>query len=132
MVVALSLQGAIPGLIVCVDNAGHVEVGTVEDACCCAGANSGKQPTGAMLTALTSANSMSTCGPCTDTLILSAPIIRTERYGNSTDIALSCDALPFNTLSCDPKAIPGLARSASPFASADVALVPTRTTTLLI
>ena len=132
MVVALSLQGAIAGLIICVDHAGHVEVETVGDGCCGGGTNSSEQPTIAVLTALTSVNSTSTCGPCTDTLILSAPIIRTERYGDSTDIALSCDALPFNTLSCGPKAVPGLARSASRFASADVALVPTRTTTLLI
>ena len=132
MVVAISLQGAIAGLIVCVDHAGHVEIETVNDGCCCGGANSSEQPTGAVLPALTSVNSTPTCGPCTDTLILSAPIIRTERYGDSTDIAFSCDALPFNTLSCDPKAIPGLARSASPFVSADVGLVPTRTTPLLI
>lgn len=84
VVVALSSQGAVPGLVYCFDSTGHFEIENVAEDCCATDAGESS----------TSAGATSGCGPCTDTPISSFPVLRSEQHVDGTAPQSCCTFLP--------------------------------------
>ena len=129
-VIALLSQGAIPGLIFCFDSAGHFEVETLADACCGGAGNLNEGPAGVGFTMPTTVNSTTACGPCTDTPVISVPVVRWEGGVDSANPACSCSSFPSSALVPDSNQY--VATSSYRAVPIDVSLIPVKTTALLI
>ncbi len=123
LVVALVVPGALPGLVVCFGETGHVEVETTQDRCC----NTYAQPTSSPVSITTGPTADDSCGFCTDTPISLTPVVR-PAYAAKASVA----AEQIATLAFGPTSIGMDAYSARPSVAADATLSHIRTTTLLI
>jgi len=129
-VLALSFQGAIPGLILCFDSAGHFEVEAVAEACCNGMTKTTGEAADVLLAAVAPAASTSGCGPCTDTLF-SVPMVRLERDIGADDPGYPRSLLPSTAPLSDPTS-GGLYTRRSQPEPFGAALIPVKTTALLI
>ena len=127
LIIALASQGALPGVVVCFEATGQVEFETIEDKCCYGDTKPSGQTAFFVLTTSPGSEPAGSCGPCTDTAISPIPVTKPARNGN-----VNSNALPSTTLAFDPAAIETEICSASPSVATDAALIPIKTTTLLI
>jgi hypothetical protein len=127
LIIALASQGALPGVVVCFEETGQVEFETIKEKCCYGDTKPSGQTAVLVLTTSTGSEPAGSCGPCTDTLISPIPVTKPARNGGANS-----NALPSTALAFDPAAIETETYSASDFVAADTALIPIKTTTLLI
>jgi len=127
LIIALASQGALPGVVVCFEETGQVEFETIEDKCCYGDTKPSGQTAVIVLTTSPGSEPGGSCGPCTDTAISPIPVTKPKRNGD-----VSVSAPPSTTLAFDRAAIETEIYSASEFVAPDAALIPIKTTTLLI
>jgi len=127
LILALASQGALPGVVMCVEPAGEVKVESIADNCCYGDTDTPDRTAVSLLSALPGSDSGGPCGPCTDTPISINPVTKPARNGKASVSALSGTTLAFS-----PAAIRTGSRPVSQFVTADAALIPIKTTTLLI
>lgn len=127
LIVAVASQGAVPGLVVCVEPAGHVQVEAITVKCCNGETASSRENFALALTSSQDSERGDSCGPCTDAPLSPVPITRLAGNEDVETILLTSTALAF-----DPAAIETEIYSASGFVAAEAALIPIKTTTLLI
>ncbi len=127
LVVALIGPGALPGLVVCFGQAGHVEVETTQDRCCSTYAQQSPQRTFSLLATTSAPAADSSCGRCTDTPISQTPLVKPAQAGKASVAGEQITTLAFApvTIGMDPY-------SANPSVAADATLILIRSTTLLI
>ena len=111
----------------CVEPAGNVELEALTDKCCFGTT----KPTGgsavSLRTASPASERASSCGPCTDSPISPAPITKPAKNGDVNVAALVSTALSF-----DPTATQTEISSFTSHVAKDAALIPIKTTALLI
>ena len=127
LIIALASQGALPGVVVCFEATGQVEFETIMDKCCYGDTKPSGQTAVFVLTTSSGSEPGGSCGPCTDTIISPIPVTKPARNGGVNN-----NAPPSTALAFDPAAIQTEIDSASEFVAADAALIPIKTTTLLI
>jgi hypothetical protein len=127
LIVAFASHGAVPGLVVCVEPTGQVQVEAITVDCCYGDTKSSGQTAVAALTTSPESDPGDSCGPCTDSPISPIPVIKP---------AGKCDAsvkvLTIASLALVPTAPRTADHSASTEVAKDAALIPIKTTTLLI
>jgi hypothetical protein len=126
-IVAFITQGALPCVVVCVESAGNVEVETLAGKCCYGATNSPDLSVAHLLMTPSPSEAGNSCGSCTDTPIYPASLTRPE-----TNHSVVVDALADSTLTLGAAAIATESFVPRSFVATDVALVPVKTTTLLI
>ena len=81
LVFALVSQGAVPGLVVCIEPSGQVGYETVDDECC-SGDNQPSRAAPVVLVASAKSETTDSCGPCTDTPVRSLLVTRPDGNGD--------------------------------------------------
>jgi hypothetical protein len=127
LIVAFASHGAVPGVVVCVEPTGQVQVEAITVNCCSGNTNLSGQTADPAFTTSAELAPGDSCGPCTDSPISPIPVIKPAANGDS-----NVDALASTTLAFDPAATRTEAHSANPTVAKDAALIPIKTTTLLI
>lgn len=124
LILAVASQGALPGVVVCIEPTGQVQVETISDECC----NEDASPLAeaAALAVASDGRSIPAdpCGPCTDSPISLIPVVRPSDHAATVDGTLSSFKLGFNP------PVTSMAVHAS--VTTDAALIPVKTTILLI
>ena len=122
LIVALAAHGLAPGLVVCLEPSGEVNYEAFRGDCC-----EGEAPGEDALSAgLCESNAAESCGPCTDTTISPTQVWRPVQ-----------DSVAPATFECtgsshDPAAVKSRVATVSSPAAARAALIPVKTTALLI
>ncbi|UCG51638.1 MAG: hypothetical protein JSW58_15870 [Candidatus Latescibacterota bacterium] len=127
LIIALAGQGALPGLVVCFEAAGQVRVEIVADKCCYGDTKSSGKTSGFLLETSPKSKQDNSCGPCLDTPISPVPVTKPSRNGD-----IIVHAFPNTTLVFDPATIETGSYSAAELVTTDAALIPIKTTILLI
>jgi hypothetical protein len=127
MIITFASQGAIPGVMMCVEPAGNVEFEALADNCCFRDTKPADRSAVFLRTTSLASESASSCGPCTDSPISPAPVTKPAENG---DVCVGL--LVSSSFSLDPASIETEIFSVSSYVANDAALIPIKTTALLI
>ncbi len=127
LIVAFASHGAVPGVVMCLESTGQVQVEAITVNCCNGDTNLSGQTVVPALTTSPETDTGDSCGPCTDSPISPIPVIKPAGKSNA-----SVNALANTTLALDPAATRTEDHSASPAVAKHAALILIKTTTLLI
>jgi hypothetical protein len=126
LIAAFTSQGALPGVVICVEPAGKVEFEALADKCCFGTTKPAGRSTAFLLTVVGS-EAGGYCGPCTDSPISPAPVTKPKQSGD-----VGVYALVFATRLFDSTTIETNSPSVTDCVARDASLIPIKTTTLLI
>jgi hypothetical protein len=127
VIVAVAVNGAVPGLVVCVESAGQVQIEPATIDCCADESTQARRDAGELFIASLATESGDSCGPCTDVPLEAAPVIRPASDEHACATVPAASVLTF-----DPATIRAGDYTARQVASTDLSFIPIKTTTLLI
>ncbi len=124
LILAVASQGALPGVVVCIEPTGQVQVETISDQCCRGEAISFVETAVLVVTSDRQSDPADPCGPCTDSPISPVPVVKPA---GKRDAGVA--ALP-GAIFAIGSAATGM--TAHPSVTTDAAFIPVKTTILLI
>ena len=124
LILAVASQGALPGVVVCIEPTGQVQVETISDRCCRGEAISFVEAAAPAVTSDRPSETADPCGPCTDSPISLIPVVKPSKRVDTADGAPSSFILEFTP--------PAASMAAHPSVTTDAAFIPVNTTILLI
>jgi hypothetical protein len=127
LVVAFTSQGALPGVVMCFEEDGNVEFEAMADNCCYGDAKPAGQTAVFLRTTSPRSEPASSCGPCTDSPISPGPVTKPGKNGDVSGAALVSTTLAFDLTTTKTEIF-----SVTSYVAKDAALIPIKTTALLI
>ncbi len=124
LILAVASQGALPGVVVCVEPTGQVQVETIGDQCCRGEAVPLVEAAALVVTSDRQSEPADPCGPCTDSPISPIPVVKPA--GKRDAGVASPPGAVFEIGSAATRMV------AHPSVTTDAALIPVKTTILLI
>lgn len=114
-------------MVLCVEPAGEVQVEAATVTCCAAQTSPSHEPATLAPAVSPEPEHSDSCGPCTDTPLPPAPTTRPPENEHVGDITCPCMSLTFDHAAPETAIV-----FTNRFVVADAALIPVKTTTLLI